>query len=328
MSDFVFLNLPENYRLVDALAAGKKELWWRTTRLGDKLAIGDRVFLWQGKGRQPQLHGIHAVAEIIEQPRILAIEEFDEYWVNETEKATGDPHTRLRVNERAAMGHQLRQDTIHRSILRDKGVFNGSQGINFSLSESEAQELYRLWQNHVETVPDDTDAGAAVVAVDTETKFDQTARSLLDGAAMGLLTKSLKELEVLLSRPIKDRDHALRPIKVAGRPRDPVVVAYARLRADNACEIKDCMIPLFETSTGLPFVEVHHIRPLGEGGPDVVENVACLCPSHHREAHHGKRSSAISSHLVLLREQAAPTSTSTSRCKIMACSRRSAARTD
>ena len=40
---------------------------------------------------------------------------------------------------------------------------------------------------------------------------------------------------------------------------------------------------------GIPYSEVHHIEPLSEGGEDVLENVACLCPAHHREVHIGRQ---------------------------------------
>lgn len=300
MNNFVFLNLPENYRLVDALADGKNELWWRTTLLKQKIAVGDRVFLWQGKGGQEIYRGVHAIAEVIERPRLLEFEEFDDYWVNDGEKARQDEHTRLRVVERAERGGHLRPNFILQSaILRDKGVFNGARGINFNLAETEAEELIRLWHEHagvvVAPVPGEQSTS---VADDPEDKHDETARDVLERAATSLLGKSLAELELLLSKPKKERDGRLAPIKVAGRPRDPVVVAYARIRAGNSCEVDNCIIPLFEASNGVPFVEVHHIRALGKGGADNIDNVACVCPSHHREAHHGKKAQAIQAGLV------------------------------
>ncbi|OBQ97488.1 HNH endonuclease [Mesorhizobium sp. AA23] len=303
MNNFVFLNLPENYRLVDALADGKNELWWRTTLLKQKIAMGDRVFLWQGKGGQEIYRGVHAIAEVIERPRLLQFEEFDNYWVDDGEKAVQDEHTRLRIVERAERGGHLRQNVILQStILRDRGVFSGARGINFNLTEKEAEELVRLWHEHAGVVVDPTpDQQLVPVANDPEDKNDETARDMLERAATSLLGKSPAELEALLAKPKKERDGKLLPIKVAGRARDPVVIAYARIRASNACEVDGCTIPLFVTSNGVPFVEVHHIRPLGKGGADSINNVACVCPSHHREAHHGKRADAIQAELTKLR---------------------------
>jgi hypothetical protein len=40
---------------------------------------------------------------------------------------------------------------------------------------------------------------------------------------------------------------------------------------------------------GSYYAEAHHIRPLGNphNGPDVVENILCLCPNHHAELDYG-----------------------------------------
>jgi predicted HNH restriction endonuclease len=52
---------------------------------------------------------------------------------------------------------------------------------------------------------------------------------------------------------------------------------------------------------GLPYCEIHHVVPLSEGGEDRIENVACLCPSHHREVHHGNQRTVIEAQLKQLR---------------------------
>jgi 5-methylcytosine-specific restriction protein A len=61
---------------------------------------------------------------------------------------------------------------------------------------------------------------------------------------------------------------------------------YALRRARGFCEW--CRAPGFLTLDGRIYLETHHVRPLNEGGHDVVENVVALCPNHHREAHHSK----------------------------------------
>jgi predicted HNH restriction endonuclease len=83
--------------------------------------------------------------------------------------------------------------------------------------------------------------------------------------------------------------------------RDPLVIAIARLRASHRCEVKRCAHPAFETTEGVPYTEVHHIVPLADGGDDTVENVACLCPAHHREVHLGMRAQELTGYLRSLR---------------------------
>ena len=75
--------------------------------------------------------------------------------------------------------------------------------------------------------------------------------------------------------------------------RDPLVAAYAKVRATFQCEVPGCTHVPFEGKDRLPYIEVHHIDPLSEEGADTRENVACICPSHHREAHHGKQAVQI-----------------------------------
>jgi hypothetical protein len=83
--------------------------------------------------------------------------------------------------------------------------------------------------------------------------------------------------------------------------RDPNIIAYAKVRAGCRCEVPGCEVPLFLKSDGEPYVEVHHIHMLADGGEDTTDNVACLCPTHHREIHFGIRRSELEAALSELR---------------------------
>ena len=41
----------------------------------------------------------------------------------------------------------------------------------------------------------------------------------------------------------------------------------------------------FSKQDGAPYIEVHHIVPLCEGGEDAVWNLAVVCAHHHKMAH-------------------------------------------
>ena len=69
--------------------------------------------------------------------------------------------------------------------------------------------------------------------------------------------------------------------------RDPLVRAFVRRRAAGKCECCGRDAPFLDLR-GDPFLEVHHIDPLSEQGPDTVENAAAICPNCHRECHHGR----------------------------------------
>ncbi|WP_374046215.1 HNH endonuclease [Rhizobium favelukesii] len=42
----------------------------------------------------------------------------------------------------------------------------------------------------------------------------------------------------------------------------------------------------FDREGGEPYLEVHHVRPLAEGGPDTADNAVGCCPNCHRQLHY------------------------------------------
>jgi 5-methylcytosine-specific restriction protein A len=78
--------------------------------------------------------------------------------------------------------------------------------------------------------------------------------------------------------------------------RSQVVRDYALARANGRCENCDDNAPFVGVS-GLPFLEVHHILRLSDGGPDAPNSVAAICPNCHREAHYGKAARELNSRL-------------------------------
>ncbi|MDM0052011.1 EVE domain-containing protein [Variovorax sp. J22R115] len=105
----------------------------------------------------------------------------------------------------------------------------------------------------------------------------------------GSLAGLLKKYEVALATGIFNELPAVTEAPTQSFIRNPLVVEIAKLRADRKCEIPGCSTSSFKNEKGQDFCEIHHVVPLAEGGKDVVENAICLCPVHHREAHHGKR---------------------------------------
>ncbi|MBB2823277.1 UNVERIFIED_ORG: 5-methylcytosine-specific restriction protein A [Rhizobium esperanzae] len=70
--------------------------------------------------------------------------------------------------------------------------------------------------------------------------------------------------------------------------RDPNVVAWVLVKASGHCEACDDPAP-FLRENAEPYLEVHHVRPLAEGGPDSTDNAIAACPACHRRFHHGAR---------------------------------------
>lgn len=69
--------------------------------------------------------------------------------------------------------------------------------------------------------------------------------------------------------------------------RSPLVVKQVLKRANGICEFCENDAPFIRASDGTPYLEVHHIIPLAEGGHDVLENTVAICPNCHRKAHFG-----------------------------------------
>ena len=69
--------------------------------------------------------------------------------------------------------------------------------------------------------------------------------------------------------------------------RNPDVVAEVLYRANGICESCHQPAPFLKRSDNAPYLEVHHCKPLAEGGDDSIENAVALCPNCHRKAHYG-----------------------------------------
>jgi 5-methylcytosine-specific restriction protein A len=66
--------------------------------------------------------------------------------------------------------------------------------------------------------------------------------------------------------------------------RNAYVIEFAKRRSNGVCELCEQPAP-FKTKKGEPFLEVHHIEWLANGGLDTIENTVALCPNCHRRMH-------------------------------------------
>ncbi len=90
-----------------------------------------------------------------------------------------------------------------------------------------------------------------------------------------------QRLAVALCTPEK------RNVQVVEFIRNPDVVAEVLERAAGFCQQCGQPAPFVRRSDGSPYLEVHHIVPLADGGNDTVENAVALCPNCHRKRHYG-----------------------------------------
>lgn len=69
--------------------------------------------------------------------------------------------------------------------------------------------------------------------------------------------------------------------------RSEVVKEFARRSANGVCQGCEEEAP-FYSKDDRPFLEVHHLKMLGDNGVDHPDNVIALCPNCHRRVHEGK----------------------------------------
>jgi len=65
------------------------------------------------------------------------------------------------------------------------------------------------------------------------------------------------------------------------------VVSEVLERAKGVCENCGNNAPFLRAKDNTPYLEVHHIIMLADGGEDTVENALALCPNCHRKKHFG-----------------------------------------
>ncbi len=128
-------------------------------------------------------------------------------------------------------------------------------------------------------------------------KIREQAREPVDDS-----TEAALRAQTLLSQgrvPYPNGNHSPRTTigKRTGYARSPAVVAWVLQEAKGVCE--GCNQPApFLTAAGAPYLEVHHVLRLVDGGPDTVDNALALCPNCHRRLHHSADASAFSRALI------------------------------
>jgi 5-methylcytosine-specific restriction protein A len=83
-----------------------------------------------------------------------------------------------------------------------------------------------------------------------------------------------------------------RRVPVTQFRRNATVKAWVLRQAGGICESCEKPAP-FNGADGRPYLELHYVRQLAEGGPDTVSNAVALCPNCHREIHYGASAQAL-----------------------------------
>jgi hypothetical protein len=279
MSTWIFQARPDRFDVDGYFETHPSRFLWRVARYAEEMRIGDEVFMY----RTGVNAGVIAEAEIIDTVKRRP-EEADAkpFYANPAEAEEVGPRAQLRVVRIANNREILRRDWLREDpVLRELPNLKMPVGTNYPIAPEQADRLRALWNS--------SDVAEQNMAIQAQAKF--LAASGLDV----LLEKYRIERE---SRPARPKTQIT---STRTYDRAALVVAIAKERAGNRCEVPNCNHPTFVAEDNVPYTEVHHIEPLSEGGKDTIENVACLCPAHHREVHVGRRASELAATLRTIR---------------------------
>ncbi|MGM0806466.1 MAG: HNH endonuclease [Bacillota bacterium] len=96
----------------------------------------------------------------------------------------------------------------------------------------------------------------------------------------------IDELRRIATESASVNSFTVRDKKQVIRKRSGAIKKYALVRSKGDCEACGQIAP-FHTIEGQPFLEVHHMYRLSDGGMDHPVNVAAICPNCHRRVHYG-----------------------------------------
>jgi len=167
----------------------------------------------------------------------------------------------------------------------------------------------RVWDEYfdpvsrsVDTDRLETDFKALWSQVATEQSLE-AAEASLNAESNRLAQRTYEELLAAYNRRRPHGAVQRRSTTATAYERSPLVVALTRTRANYTCEVSGCENSTFDGADDNPFVEVHHLVRLADGGVDTITNTVCVCPNHHRELHHGKNREALKAELEQIRHQ-------------------------
>ena len=211
-------------------------------------------------------------------------------WSNEELKVSVECYVEMQRNERA--GKLIVKKHYYRKLAqrfgRSEKTFESlMQNISYVLSL-----MGRSWLIGVKPARN-IDAG---VAGQIEKLFIQLDGKKVVAVAAFEIAAREEARQKNLPKPSGNPSPTARHTAITQFQRDAAVKAWVVRQAGGVCECCEQPAP-FNGADGLPYLELHYVRQLVEGGADVVSNAVALCPNCHREIHHGANAQALTAWL-------------------------------
>ncbi|MDN5935805.1 MAG: HNH endonuclease [Nitrosospira sp.] len=217
---------------------------------------------------------------------VYGIIRMNDYWSDEELRASVEAYVEMQRGERA--GQLFTKQQYYKELARtfdrsEKAIECRMQNISFVLSL-----MGRGWLTGLK--PDKgIDAGVAA-------KIEK-----LVGEIEGQKTAPVVAFEIAVREKVSRKKLAAsrgsphpkaKRVSVTQFRRKPAVKAWVLQQAGGVCEGCEKPAPFVGTD-GMPYLELHYVRQLAEGGPDIVSNAVALCPNCHREIHYGASAQAL-----------------------------------
>lgn len=134
---------------LDGLLAASGSVLLGAKRFADRIAVGDRVFVWRARGRTRLHSGIIALGTVSEEP-LPRVPERPEFYRSAARDSI-KPRFRLRLEEvrpSVASGMIPREDVRKLPEMDRHPIVTANTGTDFVLSPDQADALLALWEAH------------------------------------------------------------------------------------------------------------------------------------------------------------------------------------
>lgn len=201
-------------------------------------------------------------------------------WTEEELKAAVEAY--VKMHSAQASGNSFIKKHVYQGLSRQFGRTEKS----YEYRMQNISYLYSLMgRNWVSGLKPAKNVGAKTAAILERLIFEAEGQALTPTAEFESQVITYKSKKTL-QRPIGVNKPEKSSSSVTQFTRDPKVKAWVLKQANGKCECCSGSAP-FLTAEGEPYLEVHHLRRLADGGSDTVSNAVALCPNCHREIHYG-----------------------------------------
>ncbi len=214
----------------------------------------------------------------------------DEAWTEEELRAAVLAYTEMQRKERNE------ERVVKAAIYRELSARYGRSPKAFELRmQNISSVLDRMGRSWIAGLKPRGHSGSGIEAVierlinDLDNDQDRQKAIFAERVRAGYLLPDLP-------KPVGQKRPTKRQFIVTKVDRDPNVKAWVLRQAKGYCECCGKKAP-FISLDNMPYLEVHHLHLLAEGGSDTPENAVAICPNCHRELHLGVNKDEIRAHL-------------------------------